>query len=111
MIGIDIVRIERVESDFDLLSKRILSKRELEQMKTRPLRGQYEYLAGRFASKEAYVKASGNKSVTYREVETLDDMNGRPHLYYRGKEIGEVSIAHDGYAVAVVFLPGTKGEQ
>lgn len=104
MIGIDIVQIERVEKDFGLLAQRILSEREMQEMQKRPLKGQYEYLASRFAAKEAYVKASGNKSVTYREVETLDDENGRPHLYYRGKETGEVSIAHDTYAVAVVLL-------
>lgn len=104
MIGCDIVDISRVKKDASLLAERILSLREQKEYQKRKGQAQYDYLAGRFAAKEAYVKASGNRDVTYKEIEILDDEKGKPHLFYKKEEKGEVTLAHDGFAIAFVVL-------
>lgn len=104
MIGVDIVRIERVKENFEALARRLLSPRELEQMSALAPDLRYEYLAGRFAAKEAFVKATGQKALDFQTVEIIDDAAGRPSLYYKGRPCGSVSLAHDGYAVAVVIV-------
>ena len=63
-----------------------------------------EYLASRFASKEAYLKASGKMTTKLSSIETLNDSNGKPHLFVNNEEVGEVSISHDTFAIAVVLL-------
>ncbi|MFA6796153.1 MAG: holo-ACP synthase [Bacilli bacterium] len=105
MLGVDIVNLERIKDNYDDLARRLLSDKERAQLLTYKAKtSKISYIGGRFAAKEAYVKASGNKLVNYKEVEIIDDMNGRPHIYINDCEIGEVSIAHDGYAIAVVSL-------
>lgn len=105
MIGVDIVSLERLKLSYLSVASRILSLRELEELALRTSeKEKIEYVGGRFASKEAYIKASGNKSASYKDIEILNDESGRPHLYYQEEEIGEVSIAHDGYAVSFVEI-------
>ncbi|MCI1735395.1 MAG: holo-ACP synthase [Bacilli bacterium] len=101
-IGIDISDIERVRGQVGL-AKRILSKKEFALYEKNP--DPDSFLSGRFALKEAYVKASGNKDVNFADLEALDDATGKPHLYLRGREVqGLISLAHDKEAVAVVLL-------
>lgn len=59
-IGIDIVeisRIERILKDNSLFLYKIFNEEEIVYLKNRNLR--YEYVAGRFAAKEAVAKALG----------------------------------------------------
>ena len=37
-------------------------------------------------------------------IETLNDSNGKPHLFVNNEEVGKVSISHDTFAIAVVLL-------
>ncbi|MDD4531953.1 MAG: 4'-phosphopantetheinyl transferase superfamily protein [Bacilli bacterium] len=105
MIGIDIVDLTRIVDDYDKIGDRILSTNEKKQMLTYESKlSKISYVGGRFAAKEAYVKASGDKTVIFKNVEVIDDKNGKPHIYINAREVGEVSIAHDGYAIAVVNL-------
>lgn len=106
MIGVDIVKISRFEANFDGFTKSILSKKEKEELLKRgSKKGQLDYLAGRFASKEAFVKATGKKEVSYSEdLDIIDDESGKPHLFYLGKEVGEITISHDEYAIAFVSI-------
>lgn len=76
------------------------------------------YLAGRFAAKEAAVKALGvdTDRIRLNEIETLDDAYGVPHIALSGAiariaseggaiEPPLVSISHkDGISVAMVVL-------
>ena len=102
MLGVDIVLISRFEESFDKMVERLLTKDEKKQLELRKNHlGQVEYLAGRFASKEAFVKATGNKSVSYQDLSIIDDDLGKPHFFFKGEERGEISISHDGYAIAV----------
>ncbi len=76
-----------------------------------------ERLAGRFAAKEAVLKALGTgwvKGISWRDVETVNDRAGRPVLRLKGKaaklarSLGiarwTLSIAHaGGFAVATAI--------
>lgn len=107
MIGTDIICLKRIEEVSSALAERILSKRELAEMVAHGEKGKVEYLGGRWAGKEAFVKASGLLSAKMKDIEILNDPTGKPRLYYRGEEVGEISISHDDYALAFVILkPG-----
>lgn len=104
-IGTDIVAIARIPFEDAAFVRGVLSDGELALFNER--KDQAGFLAGRFAAKEAFLKALGTGlggarlsaiDVRYRE-------GGQPFLVYEGREY-EVSIAHDGgYAIAVVILP------
>lgn len=107
MIGIDIVKISRVYKLEDDFPRRVLSEEELSRYQSfgADEEKKARFLASRWAAKEAYVKASGDKAVDFRTISVMADAAGRPHLRVAGREVGEVSLAHDGYAIAVVVLP------
>lgn len=98
-IGVDIVSIERI--DFKI-AKKVLSDEEKEifnSIDNEKLKR--EYLAERFAVKEALFKAD-NIYFNYDKISILNDEKGKPYL----KDInGLVSIAHDaGVVCAFVVL-------
>ncbi|WP_036222562.1 holo-ACP synthase [Mesoaciditoga lauensis] len=110
-VGIDIVDISRVT---EKLAERILSPKEHEIWTKR--KGN-EFLAGRFALKEAFFKAVGIGIRKYRlkDISFLPDEFGKPHIEenetvkkIREKhefEIVHASLSHDkGTAVAVIIL-------
>ncbi len=105
MIGVDIIKISRVYNLQDDFPERILSEEEYKRyLSFEDEENKARFLATRWASKEAYVKASGNKTIDFRKISVMSDDSGRPHLYVCGKECGEVSLSHDGYAIAVVLI-------
>ncbi|MCF7924265.1 MAG: holo-ACP synthase [Candidatus Izimaplasma sp.] len=79
-IGIDICKIDRLKlTSF----KRILSEEEIEVYKSfKLLSRKKEYLAGRFALKEAIVKAFGNLDlkVYLKDITILNDSTGKPYV-------------------------------
>jgi len=84
-IGIDIAevaRFERLVSRYgDRLVRRILGRQELETYLHRHDRA--AFLAGRFAAKEAVVKALGKFLITrpaLSELEIINDPSGRPQV-------------------------------
>lgn len=100
-IGTDIVDMRRIVPG---LERAILSDKEmvLFQKAKKPS----EFIAGRFAAKEAFLKATGFglKGADMKSIEVLYDENGAPYVAYKGKEYA-VSIAHDGdYATAVALI-------
>lgn len=116
--GVDLIAIHRIEEVIARHGKhyleRIYTPAELEQCGRRA-----ESLAGRFAAKEAVVKAlgCGIGDVTWREIEVLGDEQHAPKLTLHGaaKQKAEelrlttwsVSISHDhGHAVALVVALG-----
>ena len=104
MIGVDIVRIDRFNQVSQHFLERVFSQEEIEEYKNRDESMKASYLASRFAAKEAYVKASGKTEIDFSKISILNDLSGRPHLYINGKEEGEVSLAHDEFAIAYVVL-------
>lgn len=105
--GVDITEVRRLKQAVekwgpDFLN-RIFTKDELKNAKTRG--SLYQHLAGRFAAKEAVFKALGDKNLTWKDVEILNDKEGKPHcvlLGNKGKRMNvHISISHvKTYAVA-----------
>ena len=98
-IGVDILSIERI--DFKI-ARKVLSNEEREifdSISNEKLKK--EYLAERFAVKEALFKAD-NSYFDYDKVTVLNDEKGKPYF----KDInGLVSITHDnGMVCAFVVL-------
>lgn len=109
--GIDLQEIEAIErarkkhNDFP---KRILTEREFERYQGLQGCRQLEYLAGRWAAKEAFVKALGTGigKVTFQDIDISNASNGAPCLvsrHFSGKVW--LSISHSGnFAQASVIL-------
>lgn len=110
-IGIDIVelsRIEKIVSTKSSFVKRVLTINEYELFQLLPHKRQVEFLAGRFASKEAFSKAwgTGIGGVGLQDIEILKDANGAPKVTKSPHEGNVfVSISHtDTFAVAQIIL-------
>lgn len=99
-IGIDIVLINRIKDPFTFKNG-ILSKNELPLFEKAP--NKTTFLAGRFAAKEAFMKACElGMKIGFKNIEVLYKDSGAPYILFDNKKY-EVSIAHDGdYAVAIV---------
>ena len=115
MTGIDIVSIERIRKAClrAALIERLFTKNELAYAFSG--RDPFKRLAGRFAAKEAFLKALGtglSKGIRWRDVEIVKDPFGRPVVKavfaaekILGKRIPHASIAYTKeYAVATVKI-------
>ena len=111
-IGIDIIEIDRVKSAVkqlkDKFLNKIFTKRELSYC-TRKKCFRFPELAARFAAKEAYAKAMGTglRGIKWRQIEILNNGEGKPMLYIKGKKNNNalVSLSHSlNYATAVVLV-------
>ncbi len=101
-LGIDNVALSRITDDIlRRFPKRILSDREYEEFES--TKNKREYLASRFAGKEAFIKATSNKKIKLADVEILNDSDGKPHIYYKNKECGLISITHDIICTVIVI--------
>lgn len=116
-IGTDIVSVERIRAAIERHGERFLQKiftpAEVEYCGAR--RRKFEHLAGRFAAKEAVLKALGTGAsggATLKDVEVTSDAAGRPAATLHGdtlrlaREQGitglHVSISHvEEFATAV----------
>lgn len=110
-IGIDIVELHRVRTIMERqakFSRRILTEKEYQIFEGLSKNRQAEFLAGRFAAKEAYAKAKGTgfgKSLSFLDIEILPDRFGKPELITKETEIVHVSISHSKeYAIAQVII-------
>jgi len=87
-VGVDIVEIRRIKEAIEkhnTFIDRIFSKNEVEYLKNRNLRP--EFVAGRFAAKEAVVKSlgSGFKGFDFKDIEIDRTASGRPTVVLKGK--------------------------
>lgn len=111
-IGLDLVELERIKRLDDRSEKfrnRILTKKELARYAKFQGRRRLEFLAGRFAAKEAFAKANGTgigAACNFIDIEILPEANGKPALYFKGECVnGFVSITHtETVAAAQVIL-------
>ncbi|SDJ04564.1 holo-ACP synthase [Natribacillus halophilus] len=82
--GIDIVEFNRMEAVMERQPRfitRILTPGERDVMEALSSRRQTEFLAGRFAVKEALAKANGSgvgASISWKDVEVLNAKSGAP---------------------------------
>lgn len=100
-IGLDIVeldRIARLDTASPKFRTRILSVKELALYDALQSHRKTEFLAGRFAAKEAFAKARGTgigKGCRFEQIEILPEPSGKPALSFDGKGVaGYVSITH-----------------
>ncbi len=105
MIGIDIVDISRIAGMVERYGDRFLEKifTPAEVSYAAKKKRKEESLAGRFAAKEAFMKASGRR-LAFRDIEVLSE-SGKPFIMYHGMRYDDVSISHERlFAVSVVML-------
>lgn len=100
-IGLDIVELERIaklDARSPKFRMRILTAEELKIYETHTSHRRIEFLAGRFAGKEAFAKAKGTGIGTqcnFTDIGILPESSGKPNLYFKGVAIpGFISITH-----------------
>lgn len=104
-IGVDIIDLDRIKVDHEHFVKRILTEKEYEIFNSfQHIQRKKEYLGGRFAAKEAYMKAvqKGIGQISFHDIEVLNREDGSPYL---NDENAHISISHEEkYAVAFVVI-------
>lgn len=116
-IGTDIVSVNRVREVFNEKVKveRFFSVNE--RLINRDNSINYEKIAGRFAAKEALVKAMGTgfTKITLKDIEILNEESGRPYFSSKTKKLIEdrlqcnirihISLSHErDFAIAYCIL-------
>jgi holo-[acyl-carrier protein] synthase len=123
-IGIDAVEISRMESEriSNHAVGRLFHPSEVVQAKSLEGRRRAEYLASRFAAKEAFAKALGTgfRDLVPAEIAVVIDNLGKPSIMLCGKSgerfaekrlIAHLSISHEGpMAMAFVVLEKCGGK-
>ncbi|MCJ7842189.1 holo-ACP synthase [Lederbergia sp. NSJ-179] len=114
-IGLDIVEIKRIENVClrqERFPARILTAREKELYLSLSEKRKAEFLAGRFAAKEAYAKARGTGlgcELSFLDIEIIPDRNGKPYINKPQFEKAHLSITHtEQYAAAQVIIESYK---
>ena len=119
-LGIDVASIERMRAVLDRHGERMWSRilTPLEQAALEHRRDRATALAGRWAAKEAAVKAFvGGAGALWHDFEVRRAPSGAPEMHFQGRAAlaaallgvvrAFVSITHDaGVAAAVVVLEG-----
>ncbi len=117
-IGIDITDIKKIKESIqsETFQRKVFTSAELKGVEE--FKNKAERLAGKFAAKEAFMKAIGagiRQEVWFTQIEVLNDEAGKPYINVSGeagKRFNEggakqvhVSISHtSAVAVAVVIL-------
>lgn len=110
-IGIDIVEMERMRRllHHPLFIERVLTKKEQNLLlEHQSEHRQVEFLAGRYACKEAFSKAYGTGigEISFQDMEILRNEKGAPYFSlspYEGKVFVSISHTND-IAIAQVYL-------
>lgn len=120
-LGTDIVYIPRIQAAVERFGDRFLRRvyTSIEQrdcgIGQSPSRASINKLAGRWAAKEAVVKALGTgwRGVGYTDVEIRRRQSGAPSVHLHGRAAAllespmqwQLSLSHDGdYAIATAIL-------
>tara|TARA_B100000949_G_C13975112_1_gene322749 strand:+ start:94 stop:474 length:381 start_codon:yes stop_codon:yes gene_type:complete len=118
-IGIDIVEVARIQEALlgaRSMEEKVFTDTEIDYCRKRKL--MYQHFAGRFAAKEATLKALGtgwSEGIRWKDVEILEGKSGAPKLEFHAKakklfqrsgaRVALISITYSsGQAVAVVVL-------
>lgn len=126
LLGLDLTEIDRVagvlERHGDRFLARVFRPGEIRTARRHP-RAFAEHVAGRFAAKEAAMKALGLgwRGLAFREIEVGREPSGKPRLAFHGRaeqraralrvRLAEVSITHGrDVAAAVVALVTGRAE-
>lgn len=117
-IGIDLTEIKKIEESVrsETFQGKVFTPAELEAVQK--YRNNAEHLAGKFAAKEAFMKALGagiGQQVWFTQIDVLNDKAGKPYIEVNGEAAKRlagsgaknihISISHSGgMAIAVVIL-------
>lgn len=98
-IGCDIVENKRLKNKCKRFIELVLTKKEQKEYRLKGI----SYLCGRFAAKEAIMKALPNtKSLNFLDIEILNDLNGKPVCNLKNVSI---SISHEkNYTIAIALF-------
>src|SRR4051812_42416549 len=109
-IGIDIIELSRIEDILRRQQKfvgRVLTPNEQLKFEDLSAKRKVEFLAGRFAAKEAYSKANGTgigEELSFLDIEIDNDSAGKPFIA-KPEAKAHLSISHSrDYAVAHVII-------
>lgn len=102
-IGIDIIENKRLFISINKIAKRILSTQELSEFANRKTKiAKREFLAGRWAAKEAIIKCI-EQPLPMNEIELKKTENNKLYFNYNKYNV-VVSISHEkAYTVAVAY--------
>lgn len=110
-IGLDVVelsRIRRLDAKSSKFRERILTPYEQNEYSQLTAMRKVEFLAGRFAVKEAFSKANGTGiggECSFQDIEVRKDAKGKPSIFFQDTETGLVSITHSKeFAAAQVLI-------
>lgn len=120
LLGLDLTEVDRIAGVLERHGERFLARifrdGEIRRARRHP-RAFAEHVAGRFAAKEAAMKALGLgwRGLAFRDIEVKRDAHGKPLIAFHGKALersrtlevlsAEVSITHGrDIAAAVVAL-------
>lgn len=110
-IGLDIVEINRIKQLYERnprFAERILTPSERNAFERLESKRKIEWLAGRFAAKEAFVKALGTgigHACSFMDISVQNDDHGKPELIHSFGPTAFLSITHTKeYAAAQVIL-------
>ncbi|MGA8941642.1 MAG: holo-ACP synthase [Thermoactinomyces sp.] len=116
-IGTDLIEFSRIEKVVSRLARRILTGEEISGMPSHPRR-RLEFVAGRFAAKEAVSKALGTgigQSCSFQDITILNDRQGKPvallssrlkHSLFADRNVHvHLSISHsEHYVLAMAVI-------
>lgn len=107
-LGTDIIEIERIKEAIDRHREKFVKRlfTEKERAYCEKHKDPLPRYAGRFAAKEAIIKALNAPELSWLEIEILNDEDGKPHASVEGEKI-LISISHcKTYATATALVIG-----
>lgn len=122
-IGNDLIAVSRImgvmQRHGEKFLQKVLTEPEIEYCMSH--RDAARHVAGRFAAKEAVVKALGTgfqEGITWQDISICPDMRGKPEVHFSqsllslfGPLVCHLSISHcDDYAIAtaVILVPSSS---
>ncbi|QKS70187.1 holo-ACP synthase [Paenalkalicoccus suaedae] len=110
-IGLDVIELSRIQTIIERQPRfytRVLTETEQQTFLTLKGSRQVEFLAGRFAAKEACAKALGcgiGGELSFQDIQIDKDALGKPILVCAKAERAHVSITHSReFAAAQVII-------
>lgn len=113
-VGTDIVQIPRIERLLNLYQqrfiKKILSQSEIQKLTSLNKELHSNFLAKRFAAKEAFSKAIGSgigRGLSFKDISILNDDLGRPFVEISSNKFNHLLIhlsISDDYPIAMAFV-------
>ncbi len=114
-IGVDLIELERIKKAVERnpsFSERILTSGEHEMYSKLSGHRSVEFLAGRFAAKEAYAKARGTGigKLSFQDISIKKSSEGAPYIEASGEdERIHITISHTRqHAVAQIIIESSS---